>query len=158
MSTVIPGTGNEGGTRLGDPLGAIPCLPRPHHGDGDPEAQIGCVATRQVWAPAGPLDPSCGGQGLASSLSSLCRPALGYGLPHHCPLDTEAHPTPAAGAAAEATGDMEGGPHSPPLSQLLVAQMSFNQTPCHTLPNQFLFIESDPSCVESGAAGSVIKI
>lgn len=83
---------------------------------------------------------------------------MGYGLPHHCPLDTEAHPTPAAGAAAEATHDMEGGPRSPPLSQLLVAQMGFNQTPRHTLPNQFLFIESDPSRVESGAAGRVIKI
>lgn len=83
---------------------------------------------------------------------------MGYGLPYRRPLDSEAHPTPVAGAAAEATRDVGGGSCSPPFSQLLVAQMGFNQIPRHTLPNQFLFIESDPSRVESRAAGSVIKI
>ena len=65
------------------------------------------MATRQVRAPAGPLGPLCGGQG-PGVLSGLCRPVLGYRLPYRRPLDSEAHPTPASGAAAEATRDVGG--------------------------------------------------
>ena len=45
------------------PGGPTECPACPHHGDGDPEAQTGHMATRQVRAPAGPLGPSCEGQG-----------------------------------------------------------------------------------------------
>ena len=104
-SEAAAGTGNQGGTRLGDPL-SVQLIHITEMGTWRlrlatwPHGKWGLL--RDPWAPCAEV------RAPASSLSGLCRPVLGYRLPYRRPLDSEAHPIPASGAAAEATRDVGG--------------------------------------------------